>query len=140
MIRVLVFGTFDGLHEGHRKFLHQARAHGDQLVVAVARDEVVEQLKGRPPQHPLSERVGELQRAALADLVIEGDAELGTYNVITKYKPNVIALGYDQDALKEDLRAELNRFNWHLELITLDPHEPEKYHSSILRDNNKEEA
>jgi len=136
----MVFGTFDGIHEGHRKFLHQAREHGGQLIVAVARDEVVEQLKGHAPKHPLAERVGELQRAALADLVVEGDAELGTYNVITRYKPNVVALGYDQNALKEDLLNALNQFKWHIEVVTLNPHEPEKYHSSILRDTGKDGA
>lgn len=134
MTRVLVFGTFDGLHEGHRKFLEQARKHGDQLVVAVARDEVVEELKKRPPQKNITERMGALHDSTLADLIVEGDSELGKYEVVTKYRPDIIALGYDQDALRSNLMAHRDHFNWHLEIITLDPHEPEKYHSSILRE------
>jgi rfaE bifunctional protein nucleotidyltransferase chain/domain len=44
----LVFtnGCFDILHRGHVEYLHQARALGDALVVAVNSDSSVERLKG----------------------------------------------------------------------------------------------
>ncbi len=44
----LVFtnGCFDILHRGHVEYLHQARALGDALVVAVNSDASVERLKG----------------------------------------------------------------------------------------------
>lgn len=35
MIKVLVFGTFDGLHERHIDFFRQAKACGDHLTVIV---------------------------------------------------------------------------------------------------------
>ena len=60
--RVAVFGVFDGIHAGHQDFdgihaghqdfLRQAREYGDELVVIVARDKSVTQLKGKPPIHP----------------------------------------------------------------------------------------
>jgi len=42
---VLVFGTFDGLHDGHRFFLTEARKLGDRLIASVATDEIVERIK-----------------------------------------------------------------------------------------------
>ena len=50
--RVAVFGVFDGIHAGHQDFLRQAREYGDELVVIVARDKSVTQLKGKPPDTP----------------------------------------------------------------------------------------
>ena len=50
--RVLVFGTFDLLHQGHRYFLTQARRFGDTLIAVVARDEFVEERKGRTRRSP----------------------------------------------------------------------------------------
>ena len=41
MKKVLVFGTFDGLHEGHKDFLRQAKQYGDHLTVVVGRDSTV---------------------------------------------------------------------------------------------------
>jgi cytidyltransferase-like protein len=43
---VMVFGTFDGIHDGHRYFLNEAKKFGDKLVVAVAKDTTVKTLKG----------------------------------------------------------------------------------------------
>ena len=45
MKKVMVFGTFDGLHEGHLDFFRQAREYGDYLIVAVARDVNVKKIK-----------------------------------------------------------------------------------------------
>jgi len=36
-----------------------------------------------------------------------GDRVLGAYQVIKKYKPDIICLGYDQDALGEDLEEKM---------------------------------
>lgn len=52
--RVLVFtnGCFDLLHVGHTRYLQEARALGDALVVAVNGDESVRALKG--PTRPIN--------------------------------------------------------------------------------------
>lgn len=47
--RVLVFGTFDPLHAGHRSLFAQAASLGSYLAVVVARDTTIESEKGRLP-------------------------------------------------------------------------------------------
>ena len=32
MAKVMVFGTFDGVHPGHENFFEQAKQHGDYLI------------------------------------------------------------------------------------------------------------
>jgi len=38
VVRVMATGVFDLLHPGHLYFLTEARKHGDELIVVVARD------------------------------------------------------------------------------------------------------
>ena len=49
---VLTNGCFDLLHTGHVRYLQQARALGDALLVAVNSDRSVRELKG--PTRPLN--------------------------------------------------------------------------------------
>ena len=101
--RVLIFGTFDGFHEGHRFVVEEAAKKGSELVVAVARDEHVRLLKKKEPknnEHVRLERVAENQAVSQAYL---SDKELGSYRILDLVKPDVIVLGYDQQELKGDL-------------------------------------
>jgi len=66
---VLVFGTFDALHSGHRYFLKQAKKRADQLVVSLARDEFVRSFKGKIPEHDESERTVRLNDTCLVEEV-----------------------------------------------------------------------
>ena len=104
MIKVLVFGTFDGIHEGHREFFRQALTHGDHVIVAVAQDDIVLQLKHRLPKKNMEERIEALDAAAIVHEIVPGDLELCSYEVVKRHRPHVIALGYDQHELKHDRR------------------------------------
>lgn len=128
----MIFGTFDGLHEGHRALLRQARAHGEHLTIAVAQDHVVEQLKNHPPKKTMHERIDALKDVDFVDIVVPGDLELGSYHVVKNHRPDVIALGYDQQALKFDLEDHMHNFDWEIEIVMLDPHKPETFHSSLM--------
>ncbi|MDP2703879.1 MAG: adenylyltransferase/cytidyltransferase family protein [bacterium] len=130
--KVLVFGTFDGIHEGHRVFLRQAHKCGDNLIVAVAKDEVVEKLKGHKPTKDLGQRTKDLRNTGFVDEVIEGDLDLGSWGVIGKVKPNVIALGYDQGGLKEALLGYIREKGLEIQVKVMEAYRPEKYHSSLL--------
>ncbi|MBM3257064.1 MAG: adenylyltransferase/cytidyltransferase family protein [Candidatus Liptonbacteria bacterium] len=134
MRKVLVFGVFDGLHEGHKQFLKQARAQGDYLVALVARDTVAEGLKGIYPRLPILVRMEHLKSSEYVDEVVMGDRLGENYVMFRKQRPAVVALGYDQQPLKEDLekRQQGKEFDWEFEIKVMEPHEPEKFHSSIL--------
>lgn len=133
MKTVVVFGTFDGLHPGHEFFLSEARKLGDRLVVCLARDTIVERLKGQSPKRPEIER-----REALAEIlsstdeIVYGDRELGSYAILELTHPDVIALGYDQVALKQDLTQWLATHNKTIELVEIPSYRPELYKSSLV--------
>jgi len=127
MTRVLVFGTFDGLHQGHRFFLDAAAEQGE-LHIAVARDTTVEHIKGKPPRESEQDRRKAIQ-SAYPDTQVFLGAEADYLEPVRKVKPDLICLGYDQK-LPPGITEEL------LSCPTkrLPAHEPEKYKSSILND------
>jgi cytidyltransferase-like protein len=130
MRKVMVFGVFDGVHEGHRAMLKEAKNHGDFLVAVVAQDHIVERLKGHLPCVDMTDRFEHLQNEDGVDQVVIGDAELGTWGVVQKHQPDVIALGYDQASLKVDLEEHLKHSSSKLELVILKSFEPNTYKSS----------
>jgi len=132
MKTVLVFGTFDGVHEGHRAFLREARSLGDHLIAVVAQDAVVEMIKGRRPKWNILERIEHIQKEDGVNEVVMGDGDLGEWRVLEKYKPNVIALGYDQTVLKTELERHFAGRSDAPALRVMRSFEPQKYKSSLL--------
>ena len=133
----MTFGTFDIFHEGHKNLLGQAREYGDYLIVVIARDKTVEKVKERLPQNNENIRRQVVIESNLADEVILGSLE-NKYEAIEKYKPDVICLGYDQEAFTENLREKLEKFDLNkTKIIRLKSYHPEKYKSSRLRNKLK---
>lgn len=133
MKKVLVFGVFDRLHPGHLHFLEQARALGDELVVLVARDSIVELLKNKTPRENEMARVRGIKGVKNVSQVKLGDSELGTYTVLKEERPDLIALGYDQDGLRADLLKRMEEGSLpQIPLVTLVAHMPEQFKSSLL--------
>lgn len=128
-MKVLVFGTFDCLHPGHRFVLDTASARGD-LSVVVARDATVERIKGKTPRQSETERQAAIQSAYPDAQVILGDGE--NYMVpVRAIQPDLILLGYDQQlppgVTEEALGAKIER---------LPSFEPHKYKSSLQGKEN----
>lgn len=98
---VMVFGVFDGFDAGHQFFLHKAIEYGDNLIVVVAPDIAVGDLKHKSPFHSLKERIEAIKRTGIAAYVVAGDAEQNNWSVVDIYKPDSIVVGYDQKVLKE---------------------------------------
>src|SRR3989344_5704942 len=93
-MNILVFGTFDHLHPGHRFILSEAEKRG-ALHVVIARDSNVQKMKGRLPQQNETERLSTLQKAYPNADVRLGDAE-DFLVPVREVKPDLILLGYDQ--------------------------------------------
>lgn len=129
---MLVFGTFDVVHPGHRYFLRQARKRGDRLVASIARDSFVARFKGKPPVHDQNERLRHVLDTGLVDEAFLSDEEPGTYSAIGRVRPDVICLGHDQVALRENLLAWMKGRGERAVVETLNALEPGRYKSSIL--------
>ncbi|HPO06936.1 MAG TPA: FAD synthase [Candidatus Pacearchaeota archaeon] len=132
MKRVLVFGTFDGLHPGHINFFQQAKKLGDELIIVVARDATVQKVKGRPPRKNENARLSDARNAGIAGEVLLGN--LGDpYAIIKQIKPDIIALGYDQTSFTANLESELKKAAISVKIVRLKPHKPEIFKSSLIK-------
>lgn len=132
--KILIFGVFDGIHDGHMHFVNEARKHGDHLVAVVARDSVVKNLKGELPKQNEVERIEALLKVPEVDLVLLGDGEISTYNVLKEVRPDIVFLGYDQEALKKDLDKKIKSgVLKDIEIVIGTSHKGEELHSSILK-------
>jgi len=98
-------GVFDLIHLGHIHYLMEAKKLGDELVVVVARDATARALKHEPitNENMRRELVANLKPVDKAVLGYEGDR----YRTVEELKPDIIALGYDQEIDEENLRKEL---------------------------------
>src|SRR3989338_8506804 len=133
MIKVLVFGTFDGLHEGHLDFFRQAKEYGDYLMVVVGRDSTAQRLKKQLPKYHENDRVDAVARVKDVDFARLGNENVSQYIVIEELQPDVICLGYDQGHFADKLPEKLKELNLsHIKIHRLQPYHPEKFHSSIL--------
>ena len=131
--KVMAFGTFDIFHQGHKNFLQQARQHGDYLIVVVARDKTVANVKAKLPQNNEQARLQTIVKTGLADRVVLGNVG-DKYKVIAKFKPEVICLGYDQDAFTENLPEKLREFGLaKTKAVRLKPYKQKKYKSSKFK-------
>lgn len=130
MTTMLAFGAFDPLHAGHAHFIAKAATHGDRLVVALASDDAIRTLKGHDPRNAFGERAAALKLLPAVDDIVPSEAS-DDFTVINDVQPDVIALGYDQDALRAALYAWMTAHR-QIPIVTIDAHDPEKYKSSLL--------
>ncbi len=105
MRTVLVFGTFDSIHPGHRWFLQQAASLGNEIIAVVARDKFVAEWKGKAPHYDEQSRMASLMNSGMVNEVRLADECIHTYSVLQEITPDVICLGHDQKALKADLES-----------------------------------
>ncbi len=131
---VMAFGTFDFFHAGHENYLKQAKALGETLIVTVARDVTVKKIKGFDPTHNEKTRLKNVSNCQYVDKAVLGNPD-DKYKVIKKYKPNILALGYDQFVFTYDLKKFFIKEKLDIEIIRLEPYQPQAFKSSILRNN-----
>ncbi|MCK5019581.1 MAG: adenylyltransferase/cytidyltransferase family protein [Candidatus Peribacteraceae bacterium] len=125
-MKVMIFGTFDNLHLGHKFVLDSASGKGNIFVV-IARDSSVQKIKGNMPSQTENIRL-----KAIKDMYPEFEVILGDEHdylaPVRAISPNLILLGYDQrfppSVKEEDLNCNIER---------LEPFEEEKWKTSLLR-------
>ena len=92
---VFTNGVFDLLHVGHLRYLQQARALGDALIVGVNSDRSVRANKGAGrPITPEAERAEILSALACVDGVVVFDEDT-PHDIITALQPDVLVKGAD---------------------------------------------
>jgi len=129
MKKVLVFGTFDIFHPGHEYFLKQAKKHGDELVVVVARNATVKQVKGKVPAHDENYRLGVIQKLDYVDKALLGHGSADKYRIIDEIRPDVICLGYDQESFTDNLEAKLQERGLSPEIVRISAYMPHVHKS-----------
>ncbi len=102
----MAFGGFDVLHLGHLHLLESAKKLGDRLYVVVASDAILKKVKHHDAYFDEEERRKLVGSLKFVDKAIRGDRN-NTLVPILKFKPDLIALGYDQPKKPEALLAEL---------------------------------
>ncbi len=135
---VMAFGTFDFFHDGHQHFLNRARELGDYLLVVIARDNTVRQIKGESPVNNERKRLKTVKSKGVADKVILG-YHRDKHKVIRKYRPDIIALGYDQFVFTQTLKKTLIDLKMDTVIHRTEAHFPQVYKSSLIRKRHLEE-
>ncbi len=111
---VIASGVFDLLHLGHVRFLEAAKKAGGvnaKLIVIIAKDSTAEKLKGKKPIMSEGERQALVESLKVVDEAVVGYEGLEIGEVIEKIKPDVIALGYDQVDMEQEVKEYLKTHN-----------------------------
>ncbi|MFN3527763.1 MAG: adenylyltransferase/cytidyltransferase family protein, partial [Candidatus Altarchaeaceae archaeon] len=114
---VVASGTFEILHLGHIKFLKEAKKLG-KLIVIVARDENVKKFKNHYPIIPEKQRLEIIKSLKFVDKAILGDKE-DIFKSIEKIKPDIIALGKNQNFNEDELLEELKKRNLNVQIVRI---------------------
>lgn len=93
---VFTNGVFDILHPGHIRYLRDARALGDLLIVGINSDRSARAL-GKAPDRPINteaERAEVLSALTSVDAVVVFDEET-PHEIITLIQPDILVKGAD---------------------------------------------
>ncbi|MBE6203058.1 MAG: glycerol-3-phosphate cytidylyltransferase [Rikenellaceae bacterium] len=105
MKKVITYGTYDLLHEGHINLLRRAKALGDHLIVGVTNDSFDRERGKLNVRNNVLERVEAVKATGFVDEVIIEDYVGQKIDDILKYDVDIFAIGSDWegkfDYLKE---------------------------------------
>lgn len=107
-IKVMATGTFDIIHPGHAFYLEEAKKLGGsdaELFVVIATDKTVEKHK-RIPIMGQNQRAEMISKLKMVDEVFIGD-ENDPFKIVKDKKPDIIAIGPDQNFQIEKLQKQL---------------------------------
>jgi cytidyltransferase-like protein len=131
--KIMLFGTFDGLHKGHLNFFKQAKklSRDSFLIALVARDKNVFKIKNKKTIFLENKRKNLVKKCNLIDKVILGSLNDYMKQILIE-KPDIIALGYDQKAFVKELKTEVKKRKLNVKIVRLKPHKAHIYKNSLL--------
>lgn len=132
MVTVMAFGTFDLIHPGHLYYLKRAKAYGDKLVVVIAKDKTIQDVKGFTPKYNEKERVEHVRELPYVDQVVLG-YDKDKYEIIEEVNPDIICLGYDQTTFTDNLQEKLKQRGLKSQVFRIGSYKEQLYKSSKLR-------
>jgi len=130
---VLASGNFDLLHLGHVRYLEDAKRAGGEnaeLIVIVARDKTVEKMKGRKPVMSEDQRRSLVEALKVVDEAILGYEELDIDKALQKIRPDLIAVGHDQDAMEKAVRKIIAEKGLKIQIVKIGKFGKKKLNSS----------
>lgn len=95
MKKVITYGTYDLLHQGHLNLLRRAKELGDYLIVGVTNDNFDRERGKLNVCNNVLERVEAVRTTGLADLIIIEDYIGQKIDDIQKYGVDIFAIGSD---------------------------------------------
>lgn len=95
MIKVITYGTYDLLHEGHILLMERAKALGDYLIVGVTAEDFDKSRGKINVQQSLMERIENVKSTGLADKIIVEEYEGQKIDDIRRYGIDIFAVGSD---------------------------------------------
>ena len=95
MKKVITYGTYDLLHEGHINLLRRAKELGDYLIVGVTNDSFDRERGKLNVRNNVLERVDAVKATGLADQIIIEDYIGQKIDDILKYDVDIFAIGSD---------------------------------------------
>ena len=95
MKKVITYGTYDLLHQGHINLLRRAKALGDYLIVGVTNDNFDRERGKLNVRNNVLERVEAVKATGLADKIIIEDYVGQKIDDIQKYDVDIFAIGSD---------------------------------------------
>lgn len=116
--RVLASGVFDVIHPGHVYYLEQAKQRGDYLIVVVTSDGHAKKTKRRP-KHNEGERTQRVAKLPMVDEAFIGAHPFDLIGTVTRARPDVIALGFDQTFDEPALSRKLAGAGINVKLVRL---------------------
>ena len=104
MKKVITYGTFDLLHQGHINLLRRAKALGDWLIVGVTTDKFDIERGKMNSYNNLMERIEAVRSTGYADQIVIEEYKGQKIDDIQKYGVDIFAIGSDWEGYFDYLK------------------------------------